>query len=71
MAILRLAIRLEMLALMVGAYAAGFHHRWEAWVLFGWLAFRGAYHLGIGAWAYRDVMSRPWPRVRPLDDWDD
>jgi hypothetical protein len=28
-------------------------------------------HLIVGYLAYRSVMSRPWPRVKPLDDNDD
>ena len=30
-----------------------------------------AVHLLVGAVAYRRVMNRPWPRVRPLDDDDE
>jgi hypothetical protein len=28
-------------------------------------------HLLVGVAGYRDVMSRPWPQVSPLDDDDD
>jgi hypothetical protein len=27
--------------------------------------------LAIGAWSYRRVMSRPWPKVPPIEDDDD
>jgi hypothetical protein len=62
---------LDPLALVVGGFAALTGHRWGAYVLLANLVVRIGSHLLVGRWAYRDVMARPWPKVAPLDDWDD
>jgi hypothetical protein len=63
---------LDMPALIVGGVAAVAGHRWGAYVLIANLVVQSGSHLIVGAWAYRDVMTRPWPEVAPLDDddWD-
>lgn len=64
---------LDMPALVVGALAAIAGHRWGAYVLVANIAVQIGLHLLVGGWAYRDVMSRPWPEVAPIeaDAWDD
>jgi hypothetical protein len=59
-------------AFIVGGLAAVAGHRWGAYVLIANLVVQIGSHLIVGAWAYRDVMTRPWPNVEPLDDddWD-
>jgi hypothetical protein len=58
-------------AFVVGSLAGITGHRWGAFLLIANLAVQIGGHLVIGAWSYRDVMSRPWPTVAPIDDWDD
>jgi hypothetical protein len=60
-------------ALFVGGIAAAAGHRWGAHVLIANIALQHASHLAVGTWAYREVMSRPWPEVPALGDreWDD
>ncbi len=58
-------------ALVIGSLAGLTGHRWGAFLLIVNVAVQIGYHLIVGAWAYRDVMSRPWPKVAPIDDWDD
>jgi hypothetical protein len=64
---------LETPAIFVGALAAATGHRWGAYVLLTNLVVQIGSHVAVGSLAYRDVMSRPWPNVAPLDDdeWDD
>ena len=64
---------LDIPALVVGALAAATGHRWGPYVLVTNLVVQVGSHMAVGGWAYRDVMSRPWPQVKPLDDdeWDD
>jgi hypothetical protein len=59
--------------LLVGGVATATRHRWGAYLLIGYVVIRIGFHATVGAWGYRDVMRRPWPKVRPLDDddWDD
>jgi hypothetical protein len=63
---------LDVPAFMVGGLAAVAGHRWGAYVLIANLVVQIGSHLILGAWAYREVMTRPWPKVAPLgdDDWD-
>jgi len=63
---------LNMPAFIVGGFAAVASHRWGAYVLIANLVVQIGSHLMVGAWAYREVMTRPWPKVAPLDDddWD-
>jgi hypothetical protein len=58
---------------IVGGLAAVAGQRWGAYLLILNVVVQISFHLMIGWWAYRDVMSRPWPKVTPLtdDDWDD
>jgi hypothetical protein len=69
----RLVSIIDMPAMVVGALAAISGHRWGAYLLVVNLVVQICFHLLVGAWAYRDVMTRPWPSVSPLedDDWDD
>jgi hypothetical protein len=56
---------------LVGAFAAVVG--WEPGVvvmLAGFVGLLGA-HLAAGIAAYRRIMSRPWPRVPPLEDDDE
>jgi hypothetical protein len=57
--------------MVVGLYGGGLGHRWGAYVLLGWFPIRLSLHLAIGIWSYTRVMTRPWPDVEPLADWDD
>lgn len=61
---------LNMPAYIIGGLAAVTGHRWGAYVLIANLVVQIGFHLIIGGWAYRDVMTRPWPKVAPLDDDD-
>ncbi len=63
---------LDMPAFIVGGLAALAGHRWGAYVLVANLVVQIGFHLIVGWWAYREVMTRPWPKVAPLDDddWD-
>jgi hypothetical protein len=68
----RIVAILDTPAFIVGGMAALTGHRWGAYVLVANLVVQIGFHLIIGRWAYRDVMTRPWPKVAPLDDddWD-
>jgi hypothetical protein len=59
--------------LLIGGLAAATGHRWGGFVLVANLVVQIGAHLAAGSWAYRDVMSRPWPQVGPAtdDEWDD
>jgi hypothetical protein len=59
------------LLILVGALAAI-----AGWLPGIYLALAGFFgyladHLIVGVAGYREVMRRPWPKVRPLDDDDD
>jgi hypothetical protein len=58
---------------LVGGLAALSGRRWGAYLLVANLVLQIGFHLIVGGWAYRDVMTRPWPKVSPPedDDWDD
>jgi hypothetical protein len=60
-------------ALLVGGVAAAFGRRWGAILLLANVIVQIGAHILLGTWAYRDVMTRPWPKVEPLADdaWDD
>jgi hypothetical protein len=68
----RIVAILNMPAFIVGGLAGVAGHRWGAYVLVANLVVQIGFHLIVGGWAYRDVMTRPWPEVVPLDDddWD-
>jgi hypothetical protein len=63
---------LNMPAFIVGGLAALAGQRWGAYLLVANLLVQIGFHLVVGWWAYRDVMTRAWPKVPPLDDdeWD-
>ena len=70
----RVVILLDMPAYLVGAFAAvALRQRWGAYLLVGNLVLQIGSHLIVGGWAYRGVMTRPWPEVAPIDDddWDE
>lgn len=69
----RLVSLLDMPALFAGGIAAVAGQRWGAYVLVVNVFVQIAFHVAVGRWAYRDVMSRPWPQVSPVaeDEWDD
>lgn len=69
----RLVKLVDVPALFVGGVAAAFGHRWGAILLLANVIVQIGSHVLVGTWAYRDVMTRPWPSVAPLSDdaWDD
>jgi hypothetical protein len=69
----RLVRVVDLPALLVGGLAAAAGNRWGAYVLVANLVVQIGSHLAVGGWAYRDVMSRPWPDVPVLadDEWED
>jgi hypothetical protein len=69
----RVVATLDMPAFLVGGLAAIASHRWGAYVLIGNAVVQIGFHLIVGARAYHEVMTRPWPHVAPLeaDDWDE
>jgi hypothetical protein len=63
---------LDVPALVIGGLAAAAGHRWGGVVLVTDVAVQIGSHFAVGTWAYRDVMSRPWPDVQRInDDWDE
>jgi len=54
-----------------GLFAAVLGWRPGAFVAMAGACLIFAWHLAIGAWSYRRVMSRPWPKVSPIEDDDD
>jgi hypothetical protein len=52
-------------------YASAFGQKWGAYLMLGGFFTHFFVELTIGVRAYRDVMSRPWPKVVPLSDDDD
>lgn len=63
---------LDMPAFLVAGLAAVAGHRWGASLLIANLVAQIGSHLVVGGWACREVMTRPWPKVAPLndEDWD-
>ena len=59
------------LVLYAGAASALVAPRLAAFLLLGGVICLFATHLLMGVLTYRRTMSRPWPRVRPLEDEDD
>jgi hypothetical protein len=57
--------------LVVGAYGALLEWKPAAYLLLAAVTVLVVANLGVGVVAYRGVMSRPWPAVRPLADDDD
>ena len=57
--------------LVVGAYGALLDWEPAAYLLLAALSVLVLANLGVGVLAYRGVMNRPWPAVRPLGDDDD
>jgi hypothetical protein len=55
----------------VGAIAAVYGHRWGAWLLIASVVLAVGGHLLASVLGYREVLSHEWPKVRPLNDWDD
>ena len=71
--IYRLIKMLDLPALVVGGLAAAAGHRWGGYVLVVDVVVQIGAHLMVGTWAYRDVMTRPWPEVQRVDcdGWDE
>jgi hypothetical protein len=69
----RLIKTFDLPALLVGSLTAAAGHRWGGYVLVVDVAVQVGAHLVLGTWAYRDVMTRPWPEVQRVDggDWDE
>jgi hypothetical protein len=65
-----LAGLIVVLALYAGAFSAIF---WAPGIFVALGAVGGLLigHLIVGVVAYRRVMSRPWPKVKPLEDDED
>ena len=53
-----------------GLWAAFLGWRPGAFVAIGGAFLTFAWQLALGIWSYRRVMSRPWPKVPPLEDDD-
>jgi membrane protein DedA with SNARE-associated domain len=60
-----------MLLLLIGAVAAITGASWGIVLLLVGLAGVVGTHVLVGIRAYRRVMRRPWPKVKPLEDDDD
>ncbi len=60
-----------LVGVLVGVLAAVGDRRVGAWLLLAAVTGLVLTHLAISFVAYRRVMRRAWPQVRPLDDWDD
>ena len=69
----RIVTIVDLPAFFIGALAAIAGHRWGAYVLIANLVLQIGFHLIVGWGAYREVMTREWPNVAPLNDeeWDD
>jgi len=63
---------LDVPTLIVGSVAALAGQRWSAYLLIANLVAQISFHLIVGMRAYREVMTRLWPKVAPVydDDWD-
>jgi hypothetical protein len=57
--------------LLVGAYGAVLEWKPGAYLMLAALTISVVANLAVGILAYRAVMNRPWPKVRPLTDDDD
>jgi hypothetical protein len=68
----RIVAIFDMPVFFVGGLAAVAGHRWGAYLLIANLVVQIGSHLIVGASTYRDVMTRPWPKVAPVkdEDWD-
>jgi hypothetical protein len=66
----RIVSIVDLPAFLVGGLAAVAGQRWGAYLLITNLVVQIGSHLMVGGWAYREVMTRPWPKVAPLSDED-
>jgi hypothetical protein len=58
--------------LLFGGVAAAFlGWRPGAFVAIAGAVLTFAWQLAVGVWSYRRTMSRPWPKVPPIEDDDD
>jgi high-affinity Fe2+/Pb2+ permease len=57
--------------LFVGGFGAALGWRPGVFLMLAGLIGFVAGHLVMGVTEYHRIMSRPWPKVRPLDDDDD
>jgi cytochrome c oxidase assembly factor CtaG len=54
-----------------GIYAAALGWRPGAFIALAGVCLTIGWHLAAGIVSYRRTMSRPWPRVTPIEDDDD
>ncbi len=59
------------IALVAGASLGLTGHRVGAWLMVAAVTGFVLNHVSVGLIGYRRAMSRPWPKVEPLDDDDD
>jgi hypothetical protein len=57
--------------IVVGISAAFLGWRRGAFVAVAGAFLTFSWHLAVGVWGYRRVMSRAWPKVPPIEDDDD
>ncbi len=67
----RVVAPLLMLMMMVGFFTSALRWKPGAYLLIAAATGQITAHLVVGLTEYRRVMSRPWPKVRPVDDEDD
>ncbi|MEO5576794.1 MAG: hypothetical protein ABIR67_01740 [Gaiellaceae bacterium] len=56
--------------LLAGIYVAFVGWKPSAWIMIGTLSAIVTGHIALSIVAYRRTMSRPWPKVAPLQDDD-
>jgi broad specificity phosphatase PhoE len=59
-----------MLSIYVGLGSAALGWRPGVFITIGFLTAQFLAHVALGVIGYRAVMSRPWPKVKPLEDGD-
>jgi hypothetical protein len=70
MRLIQLALTALLLLGVIGGYAALLGWRDGVFLMLAWALLTFAWHLTVGIATYRSVMTRPWPRVAPLEDDD-
>ena len=67
---LRVALLVPLVLLSGGVYSAMLGWRPGAFLAVAGLFLTFAWHLAVGLFSYRRTMTRPWPKVPPIDDDD-